>query len=911
MIGQTISHYKILEKLGEGGMGVVYKAEDTKLGRTVALKFLPQRLTTNESEKARFLQEAKSASALNHPNICTIYYLEEVDGQSFIVMEYVDGTTLREKLPVGKINDAVDYAIGVAEALHEAHSKGIVHRDIKSDNIMVNSRNQVKVMDFGLAKLKGSLKLTRTSSTVGTLAYMAPEQVRGEEVDSRSDVFSFGVVLFEMLTGAIPFRGEHEAAIMYSVLNEEPDPVEKYRQDVPQALAAVIARALEKDPADRYQHADDLVSELRRIRKQSTKVVRPSMEMEAAGTPGSAVSPAGRSGAMAAGSSAAGRPGSGKQSYPAVDAPPGRKRGLMIGLAAVLTVALIAVAVFLMKEQSPDEAPSAAADRKMLVVIPFENLGSPDQEYFADGITEEITGKLSGVSGLGVIARTSAMQYKKTTKPMKEIRSELGVGYVLQGTIRWGSADGGAQRVRVSPALIKVSDGTQIWSQSYDAVMSDVFKMQSDIASQAASAMGVALLQPEQASLNRQATSNSEAYDYYLKGIEYRHRSYLKTDLEIAVNMFTRAIELDPDFGLAYARLAEMHFAYYWFFFDHSEKRLAMGKNAADRVLQIDPDLPEAHFAMGYYYYWGKLDYDNALREFNTFAKARPGSAETQLALGAVYRRQGKMDLAAASMVRSCEMDPRSSENAYNAAQTFGLMRNYAEAEKWLRRSITLSPELPGSWAYLMLTCMFRDGTTLRARQAMKDAELVIASDRDDGVRPIYIMVEILDEQYDKALDLARGMTTPAQDQQFFYKPGQQVIAEIYRLMGDERNAGIYFDSAKSIVAEKIRNRPDDSRYYSSLGIIEAGLGHKEAAIENGLRGVELLPVSKEAWRGSFRLVDLAVIYTMTGEYGKAVEQLEKLLSIPAGVSRQYLRADPVFKPLRNNARFQKLVAAQ
>jgi len=911
MIGQTISHYKILEKLGEGGMGVVYKAEDTKLGRTVALKFLPHRLTTNESEKARFLQEAKSASALNHPNICTIYYLEEVGEQSFIVMEYVDGSTLREKLPVQKIQDAVDYSIQVAEALHEAHSKGIVHRDIKSDNIMVNSRNQVKVMDFGLAKLKGSLKLTRTSSTVGTLAYMAPEQVRGEEVDSRSDIFSMGVVLFEMLTGAIPFRGEHEAAIMYSVLNEEPDPVEKYRQDVPQALAAVIARALEKDPADRYQHADDLVSELRRIRKQSTKIVRPSMEMQAMGTPGSAVSPAGRSGAMAAGSSAEVRSGSGIQGPPATDGPPGKKRGLLIGLAAVLTVALIAIAVFLMKEQTPDEAPSAAAERKMLVVIPFENLGSPDQDYFADGITEEITGKLSGVSGLGVIARTSAMQYKKTTKSMKEIGSELGVGYVLQGTIRWGSADGGAQRVRVSPALIKVSDGTQIWSQSYDAVMSDVFKMQSDIASQAASAMGVALLGTEKASVNAVGTTNSEAYDYYLRGTEYRHRSYQEADLKIATDMFTKAIELDPDFALAYARLAEMHFRYYWFFYDHSEERLAKGKKAADRVLQIDPDLPEGHFALGYYYYWGRLDYENALREFNIFAKARPSSAEVHLAIGAVYRRQGRMEQAAASMVKACELDPRSQEDAYNTAQTFGLMRDYPEAEKWVRKAISLSPELSQNWEYLLTLTIVHDGNTVRAREAMKDAAPVLAGKPTMPSGTDMLQVEIMDEHYPEALELAKGMVNPARSNQFFYRPKQQVIAEIYYLAGDKGNAAIYFDSAKSLLGARITERADDSRFYSALGIVEAGLGHKEEAIRNGKRGLELLPVSKEAWRGTYRIYEMAVIYTMTGEYDLAAEQLERLLSIPSEFSRQYLRAIPQFKPLRNNPRFAKLVAAR
>ena len=275
MIGQTISHYKILDKLGEGGMGIVYKAEDTKLGRFVALKFLPDRLRTSEQDKARFIQEAKAASSLNHPNVCTVHDIQEHDSQLFIVMEYVDGMTMRKKLEQGtmSVNDVAGYGIQIGEALQEAHSKSIVHRDIKSDNVMINAKNQIKVMDFGLAKLKGTLKLTKTSSTIGTLAYMSPEQIQGGEVDSRSDIFSFGVLLFEMLTCQMPFRGGHEAAMVYSIVNEEPDSIEKYRADVPQVLGNLIQRALEKNPADRYQSIGEMVIELRRVLKQSSKVV--------------------------------------------------------------------------------------------------------------------------------------------------------------------------------------------------------------------------------------------------------------------------------------------------------------------------------------------------------------------------------------------------------------------------------------------------------------------------------------------------------------------------------------------------------------------------------------------------------------------------------------------------------------
>src|SRR2546425_4691341 len=263
MIGQIISQYKILEKLGEGGMGVVYKAHDTKLDRDVALKFLPHHLVANEAEQARFLQEARAASALNHPNVCTIYDIKEVNEQQFIVMEYVDGTTIKQKVPIQKLQDALTYALQIGEALHEAHSKRIVHRDIKCENIMVNSKNQIKVMDFGLAKLKGSMKLTRTSSTVGTLAYMAPEQIQGGEVDARSDLFSFGVVMFEMLTGKLPFRGDHEAALMYSIVHEGPEPLGKYRKDVPPVLTRIVSRLLEKNAEQRYQTTGDLLAELK------------------------------------------------------------------------------------------------------------------------------------------------------------------------------------------------------------------------------------------------------------------------------------------------------------------------------------------------------------------------------------------------------------------------------------------------------------------------------------------------------------------------------------------------------------------------------------------------------------------------------------------------------------------------
>jgi serine/threonine protein kinase len=279
MIGQTISHYKILEKLGEGGMGVVYKAQDLKLDRTVALKFLPPHVSISDEVKARFLQEAKAAAALNHAHICTIHGIEEADGSLFIVMEYVDGGTLREKIPFPKTGDAINVALQIGEALQEAHAKGIVHRDVKADNVMLTSKGQAKVMDFGLAKLRGAMKLTRTSSTVGTLAYMPPEQIQGGEVDHRSDIFSFGVLLFEMLTGKLPFRGEHEAAMVYSIVNEDPQAIDQLLPNLSPIIVNLIQRCLEKDPNDRYQHFDDIVADLRRSQKKTSRIARSSVSV--------------------------------------------------------------------------------------------------------------------------------------------------------------------------------------------------------------------------------------------------------------------------------------------------------------------------------------------------------------------------------------------------------------------------------------------------------------------------------------------------------------------------------------------------------------------------------------------------------------------------------------------------------
>lgn len=373
MIGKTISHYKIIEKLGQGGMGVVYKAEDTKLKRIVALKFLPHELDAHEPERARFLQEAQAASALNHPHVCTIHDICEVDGQQFIVMEFVDGVTLLSKIerqPI-KLNEALTYAIQIGEALQEAHTAGIVHRDIKPANIMVNSKNQIKVMDFGLAKLKGSLKLTKTSSTVGTLAYMAPEQIEGRQVDARSDIFSFGVVLYEMLTGQRPFEGETEAAVMHSILVGEPVPIEKQLPDTTSEVIHVFNRALEKDPDERYQTVHDMLIDLRRAKKETSRVSRRPLETVTAERPGKAApeTPGGRPPADESLSGPAAAPGIRS---------PGRSRRLPLWLALAVVAAAVGAALIFGRGFLPKRVPTLNPAMSIRTLgVPFSAIGTP------------------------------------------------------------------------------------------------------------------------------------------------------------------------------------------------------------------------------------------------------------------------------------------------------------------------------------------------------------------------------------------------------------------------------------------------------------------------------------------------------------------------------------------------------
>ncbi len=557
MIGKTISHYKIIEKIGEGGMGEVYLADDLKLERQVAIKFLPQHLTKDKENVERFEREAKAAAALNHPNIITIHEIIETDGQICIVMEYVDGESLRNKMDKGKLDhdEVIDITKEICEGLGKAHQAEIVHRDIKPENILVNSDGRVKILDFGLAKLIGVSKLTKETSTLGTIHYMSPEQIQGKDVDHRSDIWSLGAVLYEMLTGETPFSGDYEQAISYAILNEEP----KLAESIPFELQQILKKALNKNPHQRFQNLNELVSECNGIQNTSN-INQPDSKTTSIA---------------------------------------GKLLNFRPLIITIIIVVALLIAYLIYHSQTNHDIEKSHVKR--LVVLPFENLGSEEDEYFADGITEEITSRLSLLHGLGVISRFSAIQYKNTDEPTPVIGEELNVDYILAGTVRWDKSAGTKGRVVVTPQLISVSDDIQLWSDSYDQMLESIFDVQTKIAEEVIKALDITVLEPEREELYVHPTNNLEAYDLFIRAREIRQKYYHTepAKLDSAVQLFEQALKIDKNLVMAYVWISEIHSWLYHIRFDRSEDRQAKAKAAIDRALELQPDLPEAKLFKG------------------------------------------------------------------------------------------------------------------------------------------------------------------------------------------------------------------------------------------------------------------------------------------------------------------------
>jgi non-specific serine/threonine protein kinase len=579
MIGQTVSHYRITSKLGGGGMGVVYEAEDTRLGRRVALKFLPEEMLEKPDILERFQREARVVAALNHPNIVTIYAVEEADGVPFITMELVEGTSLETRVVRGgmPVKDLLDLAVPIANALAAAHERNIVHRDLKPGNVLVGNDGRLRVLDFGLAKLRDagdsedvatairSAELTEAGAVLGTVPYMSPEQVQGKPADHRSDIFSFGVMLYELATGTRPFQGETPADLISSILRDKPRELREIRVDIPDQFGRVVRRCLEKDSSRRYQTAIDLRLELEELQKED-----------------------------------------------------------------------------LQQEVKP--APSVA-------VLPFADMSpEKDQDYFCEGIAEELINGLGRIENLRVASRTSSFQFKGKASDVREIGKRLEVSTILEGSVRKAGS-----QLRVTAQLVNVEDGYRLWSDRYDREMKDIFAIQDEIAESIVAALELKLSPKERRALQNVATRDVEAYDYYLRGRKFFYQMNEKS-FRFARQMYEKAIEIDSSYALAYAGLADAC-SFLYQYADSSESNLVDADEASRKALELDPDLAEAHASRGLSLSLGK-NFDEAAVELEAAARLNPRLFEAYYFHARNCAQQGQHEKAAELFAKASEVRP-------------------------------------------------------------------------------------------------------------------------------------------------------------------------------------------------------------------------------------------------------------
>jgi serine/threonine protein kinase/tetratricopeptide (TPR) repeat protein len=867
--------YHIYEELGKGGMGRVYKALDKEIQEKVALKLLNPDVAADSRTIERFRNELKTARQISHKNVCRMYHFGKDEGAFYITMEYVRGEDLKSMIKMmGRLSpgQTIMLAKQVCEGLAEAHRLGVVHRDLKPQNIMIDRDGNVKIMDFGIARSLKAKGITGAGMMIGTPEYMSPEQVEGKDADERSDLYALGIILYEMLTGKVPFEGETPLSVALKQKTELPEDPAKINPQISDDLRRVILRCLEKEKENRIQKAGELIAEFDRIEKSiptAEKILPPR------------------------------KPLTSKEFTVNL-----RKSWRII--AAVAIVAVFAGAAILYFGRG---RPIPATAKNKLVVLPFENLGPPEDDYFADGITDEINARLTGISELGVIARNSAVQYKKTSKSIKQIGEELGVDFVLSGTIRWQKPEGGSSQVRVTPTLSRVSDSTQIWANVYEQKISQIFQVQSDIARKVVEELGLALNKTERQSLEVKPTENIAAYDYYLRGNDFTYRGRdVQGDLDSAIVMYEKAVSLDPNFFQAYAMLSRTHSLYYWYYYDRSEERVAEAKRAADRAFELNPDAAETRMALGYYFYHCRLDYEQALKNLDFALEKQPKNVLILEAIGYVKRRQGRFSETIANLKLVLEIDPRYAQTAFNLGETYVLVRDYKEAERYYDRALFLNPDYPRAYALKTRLYLSWEGDTQKARQVLEEAARATSSREHNLVAYAALLVDIYERRYQDALQRLSSSPYDVYEDQFCFVPRAELFAQIFGLMNKKAEEKKYYDAARIYVEDRIKAQPDDSRFWSALGIAYAGLGRKEEAIQSAEKAVELLPISKEAYRGTFRAKDLAQVYVMVGEYDKAFDQIEHLLSIPGELSLPILKIDPVWAPLRDRPRFQKLL---
>jgi serine/threonine protein kinase/tetratricopeptide (TPR) repeat protein len=871
--GIFAGRYEVIEKLGEGEMGIIYRVEDKKIKEEVALKIIRPEIAADRRTIERFSNELKIARKIVHKNIGRMYDLNEEEGTHFITMEYVPGKDLKSLIRMTKqmsVGTAIRIAKQICQGLAEAHRIGTMHRDLKPNNIIIDKQGTARIMDFGVARSLKIRGVTGPEVIIGTPEYMSPEQAEKDDIDQRSDIYSLGVILYEMTTGQVPFQGDTPLSIAAKHKTEMVPEPRTFNAQIPAALSRVILKCLEKNKEKRYQRAEDAFADLKKIEESipSSEKVFPERKLLTSTT---------------------------KLAQTL------RKRW---GFIAVFFL-MVVVAWFVFQHIRNLELRLPSSEASVLVVLPFRNLGPPEDEYFADGITEEITGRLAAIHGLSVISRTSALHYKNTEKMTKTIGEELRVDYVLEGTVRWEKTPEGKGRVRVTPQLVRVSDDTHIWTQRYDQDIEDIFSVQSEIAEQVARQLDLTLLEPERRALFARPTDNLEAYDQYLRAGEVESSGWLHWDIreiEQAIEMYEKATELDPNFTLAYIALSKVESFMYISGMDHTEERLARSKEAVDRALALEPGLPEAQEALAFYYYRGFLDYERATDILESIRRARPNYKLSLL--GYIQRQQGRWEESLETLEHEFRSNPRDSDLAHQIGSSYMCMRKYEEAEKWFNRAIMIDPEKVNSH-------LARARIPFLAEGNIQETQVLLGTFPHSQITEVTRFdLGMAERKFQEVLERLEFLPFDSFEGDFYYFHKNLASAILYHAMNELVLVRSNAETAKVALEQLIEGRSGDAKLYAALGLAYAYLGESHEAIREGTRAVELYPVSKDAFGGPRYILSLAEIYTVTGLYEEAINLLEFLMSVPAGdyVSVPVLRLDPRWDPLRGHPRFQSLV---
>ncbi|HET7469267.1 MAG TPA: protein kinase [Gemmatimonadales bacterium] len=886
--------YTLERELGRGGMATVFLAQDVKHDRPVALKVLHPELAMSLGPE-RFLREIKLAARLQHPHILTVLDSGDTGGRLWFTMPFVEGESLRDRLRRERqlpVEDAVRIAREAAQALQYAHEHGVVHRDIKPENLLLTRDGNTLVADFGIARgLQAGggsdEKLTDTGLVVGTPAYMSPEQASGDRaLDARSDVYSLGSVLYEMLAGEAPFTAPTMQAMIVKRLTEPPPSVRAVRPTVPEAVDHAIRKALAPLAADRFGTMAQFGQAL---------LGSASVQTGAATVPTPTGPPVPSGPATPSAASAATRP----------VAPAEPRRSRVSPVAIALTAGLLIGGGLLFAWRHSGAGGEPPSGRRVVAVLPFDNLGDSSDAYFADGVSDEVRTKLGQVAGLEVIARNSSLSFRHTTKQPSEIARDLGADYLLTGTVRWEKS-GGTSRVRVTPELVDARPGQaghSRWGQQFDASLTDVFQVQADIATKVADALGVALADSARRGLTAKPTENLAAYDEYLKG-EAASQGMAAGDppsMRRALVYYQRAVELDSTFAKAWARLSHTNIRLY----GNGTPDPVLAKQAlleAERARRLNPIEPIVYRSLGAYYAGvPPVDFARARTEYEHGLQLAPGSAELLNAVAVTEMAIGQWDSAAVRLEHAALVDPRSQEIAITLSDVRRSLRQYPAADAAADRALALAPTNVRAVSRKALAAIGR-GDLASARAAVRaGAQRIDPAELYSYVATFFDLYWVLDDDQQRQV-LALPVSAFDGDRGNWATDR----SEIYHLRGDRAHAVIYADSARLAYIEQIRGAPDDPQRHAFLGLALAMLGRAAEAEREGQRGNQL--AAGDATYLPYTQHQLMRIYLLTGQPEKALDLLEGLLKVPYDLSPGWLRIDPTFDPVRSNPRFKRLI---